>query len=399
MTTLWPALRNQALLVLMLGHFTNDLLGGILPLYLPVLKERFALSNAEIGLAILAYSGLSSLSQPLFGYLSDRQGQRWYIAATIVWGATFVALYCFAATYPMLLLLAALAGLGSGAYHPLGAATASQVSEQRARNGTMSLYTVAGSLGWGLGPLVAVGLLAWIGPRGSALLIVPAACVAILLYRQMGLVERMRRVSAPEVPTAAGVGRPAWGDLARVLLVTMLRFWAFNAVVQFVPIWYSELGYGPGFYGPLTTLIILAGCVGTLLGGVVADRIGPRRIVVLSLGLLVPALLIFLGFPGPLAFLTGLVVGVLADASLSVTLVMAQQLVPSRVGVTSGVMLGLGFVTGGIGVAVTGRIADAIGMQPALMSLSVLVALAVSLALTLPADQARVTPRLAPATK
>jgi FSR family fosmidomycin resistance protein-like MFS transporter len=260
----------------------------------------------------------------------------------------------------------------------------------------MSLYTVAGSFGWGLGPLVAVALLAWFGPRGSALLIVPGSVAAILLYRQMGMVERMRQARVAAAPPAAGRERPAWGELVRVMLVTMLRFWAFNAVVQFVPIWYSEMGYGPAFYGPLTALIILAGCVGTLVGGVLADRVGPRRVVVTSLSLLIPALLLFLGFPGPLAFVTGMVAGMLADASLSVTLVMAQQLVPGRVGVTSGLILGLGFVTGGIGVPVTGRIADAVGMQAALLSLIGLVVLAVGLALTLPSDRVRFDRRLSP---
>lgn len=399
MSSLLLALRNPALLILMLGHFTNDLFGGVLPLYMPVMKERFDLSNAAIGFAILAYTSMSSLSQPLFGYLSDRRGRRWYMAATLVWSAGFVGLYGLAASYPVFLLLAALAGLGSGAFHPLGASTASQVSEPRFRNGAMSLYTVAGSFGWGLGPLVAVALIAWFGPRGSALLIVPGVTVAVLIYRQMGMVERTRRARATVAAIAVGGARPAWGELGRVMLVTMLRYWAFHSVVQFVPIWYSELGYGPGFYGALTTLIILAGCVGTLLGGIVADRIGPRRIVVASLSLLIPALLIFLGFPGPLAFVTGVAVGMLAEASLSVTLVMAQQLVPGRVGVTSGVILGLAFVTGGIGVPVTGRIADAIGIQAALLSLSVLVALAVGLALTLPADRGRAAPLLTPATR
>jgi FSR family fosmidomycin resistance protein-like MFS transporter len=91
-----------------------------------------------------------------------------------------------------------------------------------------------------------------------------------------------------------------------------------------------------------------------------------------------------------------MVAGMLADASLSVTLVMAQQLVPGRVGVTSGLFLGLGFVTGGIGVPVTGRIADAVGMQAALLSLIGLVVLAVGLALTLPSDRVRFDRRLSP---
>lgn len=396
MATLLLALRNQALLILMMAHFTNDLFGGILPMYLPVMKERFELSNAAIGFAILAYSGMSSLTQPLFGYFSDRQGRRWYLAATLVWSASFIAMYGFAPSYPVFLLLAALAGIGSGAFHPIGASTVAQVTDERHRNGSMSLYTVGGTIGWGIGPLVAVALLTGFGASGSVWLIVPGLLIAALLYQRMGMVERLRRARAT-VGGAVSGERANWGLLARIVAVTMLRSWTFLSVLQFLPIWYDELGYGPGFYGPLVTLIILAGSAGTLLGGIFADRIGPRRVVAGSLALAIPALMLFLGFPGPLAFATGLLFGALADASLSVTLVMAQKLVPGRIGIASGVILGLGFVTGGIGVPITGRLADTVGIQTALMSLGIVGALAVLLALTLPSDRERAAPAMIPA--
>jgi FSR family fosmidomycin resistance protein-like MFS transporter len=392
MATLLLAVRNPALLVLMMAHFTSDLFSGILPMYLPVMKDRFELSNAAIGFAILAYSGMSSLTQPVFGYFSDRQGRRWFLPATLIWSASLIAMYGFAPNYQVFLLLAALAGIGSGAFHPIGASTVAQVSEEGQRNGSMSLYTVGGTIGWGIGPLVAVALLGAFGPRGSVLLVIPGLVIGGLLYRQMAVVERVRQAQATITATMQGLERPRWGLLVRVVAVTMLRSWTFLSVLQFIPIWYDELGYGPGFYGPLVTLIIFAGAGGTLLGGVFADRIGPRRVVVGSLALAIPALLLFVGLPGPLALLTGLLFGALADASLSVTLVMAQRLVPGRIGIASGVILGLGFVTGGIGVPITGRLADAVGIQTALLSLGILCAFAALLALTLPADAPQRSP-------
>lgn len=395
MGTLWLAARNPALLVLMMAHFTSDLFSGVLPMYLPVMKDRFELSNAAIGFAILAYSGMSSLTQPVFGYFSDRQGRRWLLPATLIWSACLVGMFGFAPNYPVFLLLAALAGIGSGAFHPIGASTVAQVSEDGQRNGSMSLYTVGGTIGWGIGPLVAVALLGAFGPRGSVLLIIPGLLIAGLVHHQMAVVERVRQARATVSAALDGRTRPQWAPLARVVAVTMLRSWTFLSVLQFIPIWYAEMGFGPGFYGPMVTLIIFAGAGGTLLGGVFADRIGPRRVVVGSLALAIPALLLFVGLPGPLALLTGLLFGALADASLSVTLVMAQRLVPGRVGIASGVILGLGFVTGGIGVPITGRLADLVGIQTALMSLGGLCALAALLALTLPADR----PHPAPATE
>jgi len=175
-----------------------------------------------------------------------------------------------------------------------------------------------------------------------------------------------------------------WGALSRVILVTMLRSWVFLSVLQLSPIWYSELGYSQAFYGSLAAAIILAGAVGTLLGGGFADRIGQRRVIVTTLLLAIPALLLYVAFPGPQGLFLVALVGFFCDASLSITLVMAQRMVPGRIGVASGVILGLGFVTGGIGVPITGRIADLFGMQVALASLSVLLALGSLVALTIP---------------
>ena len=374
------ALGNAALLTLMLGHFTNDTFAGVLPMLLPVMKERFALSNAALGLATLAYTSAASLSQPFFGYLADRHGRRWYASATLLWGSIFVGLYGFAGSWPVFLTLAFLAGIGSGAYHPLGASNAAGVTDEGTRNTALSLYTVGGTTGFALGPLVAVALLSAFGSRGTIALLVPGVVIAGLLLGQMQRVERDRKARAHRASPPAAPAPGAYRALARVVGVVMLRSWVFLAVIQFVPVWYDDLGYDRRFYGALVTAIILAGAVGTVFGGGLADRIGQRRVVMVSLTLAVPALLVFVGFPGPWALATGALFGLTCDASLSVTLVAAQRLLPGQTGVASGVILGLGFISGGVGVPITGRLADAIGVQGALMTTGALCLAAVAVA-------------------
>lgn len=385
MSALRKALQNRALLTLMLGHFTNDTFAGVLAILYPLLKLRFGLSNAEIGFATLAYTSASSLTQPLFGHLSDNHARRWYAPLAILWGSCFVSLYGLSPTFPLLLLCAGMAGVASGAYHPLGATNAAAVTEPRERNRALSFYTVAGTSGYALGPLLTAALVSLLGPPGTILFLVPGVIVSSLLFRQMPAIETIRRTRAA---LTAGVAktRPAWGPLSKVIVITMLRSWMFLAVLQFTTIWYSDLGYGSGFYGPLTTTIILAGAVGTLAGGYLADRVGQKVVLAWSLAAAIPALLIYVAFPGPQALLTGAVFGLFCDASLSITLVMAQMLVPGRVGVATGVILGLGFITGGIGVPITGRIADTFGIPVALGSLSLLAVAAIGLSLTLPRE-------------
>lgn len=382
MRPLRMAMGNAALLTLMLGHFTNDIFAGVLPMLYPIMKNRFDLSNAEVGLATLAYTGASSLSQPFFGYLSDHHSRRWYASATLIWGSAFVSLYGFASNFPMFLTLAFLAGIGSGAYHPLGASNAAAITADRYKNAAMSLYTVGGTSGYALGPLIAVALLALFGPHGTLALLAPGLVVAMLLLSQMKRVERVRRSSDLARRDDPSDGAPPLLMLARLIGVVMLRSWVFLAVVQFVPLWYDDLGHSAAFYGGMVTTIILAGAVGTLVGGSTADRIGQRRVVVVSLLAAVPALFLFVAFPGRIALLTGALFGLCCDASLSATLVAAQRMLPRRSGVASGVVLGLGFITGGIGVPTTGWLADRVGVQSALMIVATLLVAAAGLAFT-----------------
>ena len=382
MTSFLPIAKSRALVAMMLGHFSNDMLGGVLPVLFPVMKLQYGLTNAQLGLVTLAFTATSSLTQPLFGYFSDTHGRRWFVPATLIWGACCAASYGFISSYVAFIGLAALAGIGSGAFHPLGASNAAAVSSDEHRNAAMSWYTVAGGVGYGLGPIIGSVLMALFGPRGTLGLLVPGFTAAALIWPQMRMVERAREARA--LVTRAMRATPQWGALARVIVVTMLRSWVFLSVLQLSPIWYSELGFGQAFYGPLAAVIILSGAVGTLVGGGFADRIGQRRVLAGGLVMTIPALLLYVAFPGPQGLLLAALFGFFCDASLSITLVMAQRMVPGRIGVASGVILGLGFVTGGIGVPITGRIADLFGMQVALASLAVLLVFGAIVALTIP---------------
>jgi FSR family fosmidomycin resistance protein-like MFS transporter len=385
-SSLFQIMRSRALVAMMLGHFSNDMLGGVIPMLFPIMKLQFGLSNAQVGLVTLAFTATSSLTQPLFGYFSDTYGRRWFVPATLIWGAVCASLYGFVESYVAFIALAALAGIGSGAFHPLGASNAAVVSEDSHRNAAMSVYTVAGGLGYGLGPIVGSILLAVFGKHGTLALLVPGFTAAAVIWPQMRLVERAREARA--LVTKAIRATPAWSALGRVIFVTMLRSWVFLSVLQLSPIWYSEMGFSQAFYGPLTAIIILAGAVGTLFGGGFADRIGQKRILTGTLALTIPALLLYTAFPGPQGLFLAALFGLFCDASLSITLVMAQRLVPGRVGVASGVILGLGFVTGGVGVPITGRIADLFGMQVALSSLAILLLVAALFSLTIPVERA-----------
>jgi FSR family fosmidomycin resistance protein-like MFS transporter len=355
---------------------------GILPVLYPLMSDEFDLSNASVGLIALAYTSAASLSQPFFGYLSDRYGSRLFIAASIVWSSITVGLIGFAPSYLALIGLALLAGLGSGAYHPQGASNASLAAGDVRRNSALAFYTVAGTSGYALGPIIGALLFVIMGREGTILMLPFGCMVGFAIYRQMtrlGLGEATAH--AVHKATQAAI---QWTPLMLVMSIVMLRSWVFSSTVSFVPLWFDDLGYSVAFYSVLTTAILATGAAGTLLGGILADRHGQRRILFISLFSSVPFLLLFAAFPGPQSLILGPLFALLADMSISVTLVLAQRFMPGRVGMASGFILGMGFVTGGIGVPITGLLADRYGNGEALMMSSVLLLAAGALVAFIP---------------
>jgi FSR family fosmidomycin resistance protein-like MFS transporter len=375
--------RNRPLITLFLGHFTIDLYAGLLPILFPLLADQYDLNLKTVGLVALAYSGVGSLSQPLFGWLADRYGTR-LTGAALVWTAVTFALIGFAPSFPLILLLAAAAGLGSGAFHPFGALNANAVIDDRQRNAAMSLYGSGGTIGFALGPLIGVALLALFGIRGIGLMILPGTVIAVWLLYEMRAIAvhgRSRRgaldAAVPPIP---------WLLLGAVIAVMMARSWTMSSMQAFVPTWYDDLGYSKVFYGALATTITLSSALGTIGSGHFADRYGRRALIVGSLVLTIPTVLLFAQFTGPVAFLTGVLVGLLAASTAPLLLVMAQQIMRGRAGTASGLILGLGFVTGALGVPITGAVADALSIQDAIRLQTVVILLAIPIALILPTE-------------
>jgi MFS transporter, FSR family, fosmidomycin resistance protein len=376
-------LRNGKLLTLMLGHLTVDSYVGVLPVFYPLLIGRFHLTLATVGLVSLAYGGMAAISQPLFGVIADRYGTR-LTGVALGWTAITFSLAGFVPTFPLLLLLACASGIGSGAFHPLGALDVRALLPALRRSAGMSIYVTAGTVGVAIGPLIGILVFYLLGIHGTILLVIPGiAGGAYLLWRMRGnegdgAVGRARGVAGGAIPVVA---------MALVIGVMMSRAWTVNVFQAFTPTWYRQLGYGPAFYGPLATTLVLASAVGTIGCGTLADRYGRRMVIIGTLVLSVPAILIYTMFPGPWAFGSAILIGFLAASTAPLLLLMAQQLMARRAGLASGLVMGLGFITGAVGIPITGAIGDAIGLQGALMTQALLAAGTVVLAWFLPSEK------------
>ena len=200
-------LRNGKLLTLMLGHFTVDSYVGVIPVLYPILIGRFYLSLATVGLVSLAYSGMAAISQPLFGLLADRFGTR-FTGLALAWTAITFAVVGFVDNFPLLLALALASGLGSGAFHPLGALDVRGLLPTWRRSFGMSVYVTAGTVGVAAGPLIGILLFGAYGIHGTGLLVIPGLVTGgYLLWRMRAQPSARRSPRSQREKSTATNGR------------------------------------------------------------------------------------------------------------------------------------------------------------------------------------------------
>ena len=174
-------MNKKALLILGLGHLMVDLNTGALPALLPYLKNAFALSYTMTSMLVLVANVSSSLVQPVFGYLSDRSTKAWLLPFGVIVATCGMASVGLVHSYPMLLLLVMVSGIGIASYHPEAYKTAYLATGEKKATG-ISLFSVGGNIGLGLGPLAVVLCLATWGPHGLLLLWIPRACGRYTVY-------------------------------------------------------------------------------------------------------------------------------------------------------------------------------------------------------------------------
>jgi FSR family fosmidomycin resistance protein-like MFS transporter len=385
-------LDRRGLAVLAAGHACADMAQGAVPALLPFLISQRGISYSAAGVLILVTSVGSSAIQPLFGLGSDRLALPWLLPLGVFLAGLGVALVGLTSSYPATAVAVGLSGLGVAAFHPEAARFANQVSGERRGQG-MSFFSLGGNAGFALGPILVTPLVLVFGLRGTLLLAVIPAIVAVVLARELG---RLRAVAAEK---SAHVARNLaeddrdeddWNAFVRLGGVVALRSCVYFGLQAFIPLWFiHHLGTGEGTGNAALTAMLVAGAVGTYSGGRVVDRVGRRRLVVGSTLVTIPVLVALVLAPSPLtAGLLTALAGYLIILTFSVTVVMSQEYLPNRLGLASGVSLGLAIGVGGIAAAALGVVADAWGLRTVMWLIVAVAVPMVVLARTLPVTRA-----------
>jgi FSR family fosmidomycin resistance protein-like MFS transporter len=346
-------------------HLLNDMMQSLVPALYPILKESYALSFGQIGLITLAFQCTASMLQPLVGLYTDRRPQPYSLMVGMGFTLTGLLLMSRADSYPMILLAAALIGMGSSVFHP----EASRVARMAAggRYGlAQSLFQVGGNMGSAAGPLLAAFIVVPHGQR-SIVWFSAAALVAMLVLFQVGgwyaRRQAARKPAARNKAQPAGVPALSRGRIAGAVAILVALLFSKNVYSASLGSYFtlylmSRFGIDVAT-AQLYLFAFLVGIVGgTIAGGVVGDKVG--RIPVMWFSIL-GALPFALMLPHANLFWTGVLavaVAMIMASAFSAILVYAQELMPGRVGLVAGMFFGFSFGLGGLGAAALGELAD-----------------------------------------
>ncbi len=374
---------RRAMAVLSAGHLFTDVSQGSIPALLPFLIVQDHLNYASASALILAATISSSVIQPLFGHLSDRRSLAWLMPLGPVLGGLGVALVGISPSYAFTFAAVLLSGIGVAAFHPEGSRFANYVSGARRSSG-MSLFSVGGNIGFALGPVLVTPLVLVFGLPGTVLLIIPTWLMGAVLVHEIPHLKTFRRdlrggrVQRSEAPVA-------WGPFVLLGAVIALRSFVYFGFITFIPLYFvHDLHTSKAVASAALTAMLVGGAVGTLVGGPLADRFGRRTVLRASMVALPPLIVGFLASGPALAIVFAALAGAVTIATFAVTIVMGQEYMPGRIGVASGVTIGLSIGLGGVGAPLLGLVADAHGLRAVFELLVVFPLLAMGLAQLLP---------------
>ena len=358
-----PATLLRVLAAVSLCHLNNDMVQSILPAIYPILKTQFQLNFSQIGLITLTFQITASLLQPFIGNFTDRRPTP--ISLPIGMAITLVGLVmlAYAPTYGLLLIAASLFGIGSAIFHPESSRVARMASGGR-HGFAQSFFQVGGNTGSAIGPLLAAVLILPIGQRGVLWFSFAALLgIAVLLwvsrwYRQELEHHARRQAAQRHVHHHLSPRRVVFAILVLVALVFSKYFYIASLTSYYT--FYLISRFHISVASAQLHLFVLFGAIaaGTLIGGPIGDRIGRKYVIWVSI---LGALPFTLLMPWANLFWTGVLsvfIGVIIASAFSAILVYAQELVPGRIGMISGLFFGLAFGMGGIGAAVLGKLAD-----------------------------------------
>ncbi|EKN3880586.1 TPA: MFS transporter [Yersinia enterocolitica] len=344
------------------SHLLNDMIQSLILAIYPLLQAEFSLSFAQIGLITLTYQLTASLLQPLIGLYTDKHPQPYSLPIGMGFTLSGILLLAVATTFPVVLLAAALVGTGSSVFHPESSRVARMASGGR-HGMAQSIFQMGGNFGSALGPLLAAILIAPYG-KGNVGWFSLAALLAIVVLLQVSkwYQQQQRATYGKVVKVSSAQILPKKTVISALVILMVLIFskYFYLTSISSYYTFYLMHRFGVSVQNAQIHLFVFlfAVAAGTIIGGPLGDRIGRKYVIWGSILGVAPFTLIL---PYVSLYWTGIltvIIGLILASAFSAILVYAQELIPGKVGMVSGLFFGFAFGMGGLGAAVLGYVAD-----------------------------------------
>jgi len=343
------------------SHFLNDTMQSLIASVYPLLKDAYALNFAQIGMITLAFQFTASLLQPVVGHVTDRKAQPFSLAVGM--GSTFVGLLLLsvASSYPAILIAAALVGLGSAVFHPESARIARLASGGR-YGFAQSVFQLGGSFGTSMGPVLAALIVVPFG-QPSIAWFSTIAFLAILILWRIGLWYKPQIASRKTAAVVADPDAPGSNRVAFALAVLVALLFSKQLYVSSLSSYYIFYLIDKFHVSTQTAQLYLfiflaANAIGAFLGGPLGDRFGRKIVLWISVLGALPFTLALPYVGLNVGAVLTICIGLVLSSTTSSIIVFAQELVPHRFGMISGMFFGVAFGIGGLGAAALGKLAD-----------------------------------------
>ena len=343
------------------SHFLNDTMQSLIASVYPILKDNYALDFAQIGLITLAFQFTASLLQPAVGHFTDKKAQPFSLSVGMASTFFGLLLLSVAHQYLVILVAAAMIGLGSAVFHPESARIARLASGGR-YGFAQSVFQLGGAFGSSMGPVLAALIVVPFG-QGSIAWFSSIAFIAIVILWRIGLWYRPQITARKTVPIARDPSAPGGRRVLVALAVLVMLLFSKQLYVSSLSSYYifyliDKFGVSTQTAQIYLFIFLAANAVGTFFGGPLGDRFGRKIVIWFSIVGALPFTLA-LPYAGLAASaVLSVIIGLIISSTTPSIIVFAQELVPHRFGMISGVFFGVAFGIGGLGAAVLGKVAD-----------------------------------------
>ncbi|WOF16875.1 MFS transporter [Methanoplanus sp. FWC-SCC4] len=376
----------RSILGLSSAHLVNDIYSPVLPAILPLLIIQNGYSYFLAGLLVTVYNLSSSFTQPVIGWLYDNKNIKIPVTVAILFSAFFMSFVGLVqSNYYMILLFAVGAALGHAFFHPGALGLVSRLAEGKDRGKLTSLFVVGGNLGFAIGPLLAGSAVALFGLKGLVLLFIPGLLTALMLKRILSPVSLPENRNCDEKSKSPDENKKfPYLPVSLLVIASAFRSWVIFASIAYLPTFLHSQGFSLVTANIITSMMLIAGVIGQVVGAGLSDRYGRKEYTLFGLIASIPAFFLFLGTKGLVSVLALFAFGYLLWSTFSVTIAMSHELAPKGTGTVSGLMLGFAVGAGGLGVAITGYIADLTSVIEALSYLIIPIVIAIALFIIVP---------------